>query len=156
LNKTNGQTRCLKNLKRHFFWDEGSSTIHMYSLRPIKSIVGKACPPHKYVSRATLSMERREYFVLLCASFLSEVSKAARLRFSKRNIFIRNSSNNEMSTSAIVALYIGLFIDNGKHVRYHFWCMQGHGGTYGPSTQPISTPSLLSPLAHIHEYAGGV
>jgi hypothetical protein len=33
----------------------------MYSLRPIESVVGKACPPHKHVSRVTLSMGRREY-----------------------------------------------------------------------------------------------
>jgi hypothetical protein len=32
-----------------------------YSLRPIESVVGKPCPPHKHVSRATLSMGRREY-----------------------------------------------------------------------------------------------
>jgi hypothetical protein len=33
-----------------------------YSLRPIESVVGKACPPHKHVSRATLSMGRRVYY----------------------------------------------------------------------------------------------
>jgi hypothetical protein len=32
-----------------------------YSLRPIKSVVGKACPPHKHVFRMTLSMGQREY-----------------------------------------------------------------------------------------------
>jgi hypothetical protein len=44
---------------------KGCNSLHSplvtYSLRPIESVVGKACPPHKYVSRATLSTGRREY-----------------------------------------------------------------------------------------------
>jgi hypothetical protein len=49
----------------------------IYSLRPIEGVVGKACPPHKHVSRASLSMGRREY----CRSLITARLNAEQLAF---------------------------------------------------------------------------